>query len=173
MDNRLELQEAGWKSETASAILESWAPKLCSCYCFLPSQIYTRKISKLDHPSNFLRNWCNSSCEGFFKIFLLLGFCFFQGWGLTLSQRLLLRYLIQFMIFSFVGCLDCHIAYVAMFRATLCGDSIFQVTPQSIHFLWLPSLHFSGWFATVNVNCLWVNVNCSFWRALKGNVKLF
>lgn len=47
IDIRSEIQEVGWKLVTASAILESWVLKYSLCCCFLPSQIYTRKISTL------------------------------------------------------------------------------------------------------------------------------
>ena len=53
MGNRFEIQEAGWKLVTASAILESLAHKLCLCYCFLPSQTYTQETFRPDlfyHP---------------------------------------------------------------------------------------------------------------------------
>lgn len=60
IDIRYEIQEVGWKLATASAILESWALKLCLCSCFLPSPTYTQKISKLVHWNRPLRKQCKN-----------------------------------------------------------------------------------------------------------------
>lgn len=55
-DNRLKIQEVGWKLVIVSAILESWVPKLFLFCYYLPSQTCTQRTFVVIQQSHLLEN---------------------------------------------------------------------------------------------------------------------